>query len=217
MANNSKCDMQFVSTPHSAKQPRGRGAARALPRCEDRLAFDLARLGRRPEPGDGARKTWRHAGRYVGVSATVTRDCEALAVECYRCDDVGRWLDPPEHSARIPFLTTPTRFGRPRLWLQCPACSRRCRALYFEAGRLCCRLCAGIRYKSQNMRPRNRWERRRAQIRRSLADETDAAGVPPRPKGMRRGTYNRLAAIEDDLSNRIARDILGHFAAALRG
>jgi hypothetical protein len=38
----------------------------------------------------------------------------------------------------------------------CPGCSRRCRALCFGPDRLRCRLCLGLRYRSQNQQPADR-------------------------------------------------------------
>jgi hypothetical protein len=88
----------------------------------------------------------------------------------------------------------PLPFGGSRLWIGCPGCARKCRALYIGSDRLRCRLCLGLRYRSQLEQPGQRVLDRAAKIARRLdpVDGNALDGCPPRPKGMRWRTYHRL-------------------------
>ena len=97
-------------------------------------------------------------------------------------------------------LGEPTRFGGERWFLVCPACHRRCLALFrlVNADRRPpmwgCRTCHGLGYQSQRLSTVDRAnERLRAVGRRLDRTCNGAVAFPARPPRMRWATYLRLA------------------------
>jgi hypothetical protein len=170
------------------------------PRCEQRLAYDLARKTDPSAAGEWVSKSWQlDGGRW---SADLHADPDGLRIEVWRCDDVGRCLT-LQATQLAPWLCTPISFGGSRRWLACPACSRRCRALYFGVGRLACRTCLNLRYRSQLLQPHERAQKRADMIGMRLDPGIYSGvldGYPPRPSGMRLATYRRLEAAYETYS-----------------
>ena len=105
-----------------------------------------------------------------------------------------RWggKDGTDVAERVAIFRTPCHYGGSRPWFACPRCWQRCAILYL-AGRPKCRRCARLVYPSQSADATARSWQRTLQILQRLgqADEWPH-GVPRRPKGMRRATYERL-------------------------
>lgn len=133
----------------------------AAPRCEDRVALDLAELKARnaavnpiyrDEP-DRISKSWRWQGEPRCANLIITH--AGIHIDYYSCDDVGRCRSVIATES-APFHHQPARFGGTHRLIGCPGCRRRCRALYFGPDRLRCRLCLDLRYRSQNQQPPDR-------------------------------------------------------------
>ncbi len=92
----------------------------------------------------------------------------------------------------------PCRFGRARWWWVCPATGRRAARLYLPVGgaRFLSRQAYGLAYASQREDEIARAHRRAARLHGLLGSPRRPAfgDTPPRPKWMRRATYERLAA-----------------------
>jgi len=52
-------------------------------------------------------------------------------------------------TARIRFTTTPLHFGGCRVWMLCPRCDGRTRVMFAGYGKIGCRRCLRVRYRSQ--------------------------------------------------------------------
>ena len=94
----------------------------------------------------------------------------------------------------------PNRYGGVRPFFLCPDCGRRVRFLYLRWGRLHCRVCAGLNYKSQQTakdefmayREGVKLLRNRFNVERVPIPIDFPTFIPPRPKGMHWKTYSRL-------------------------
>jgi hypothetical protein len=88
----------------------------------------------------------------------------------------------------------PCRFGGVQPFFACD-CGALALALYLRDGRFCCRACAGVVYASQNERQLHRTRRAAQKIRYRLGGSSSPDdGIPERPKGMWRRTYDRMVA-----------------------
>jgi len=98
--------------------------------------------------------------------------------------------------------TTACRYGGVRYWFQCPAegCGRRVRVLYLRPAetQYVCRHCARVVYASTRETPNERLARREGKVSSRLGGADSLGG--PRPKGMHRKTYTRLAMLQSVLS-----------------
>ncbi len=92
----------------------------------------------------------------------------------------------------------PCRFGGVRWWWVCPATGRRTAKLYLPVGgsRFLSRQAYGLAYASQREDRVARAHRRAARVHQRLGGPCRSAfgATPSKPKWMRRGTYERLAA-----------------------
>jgi hypothetical protein len=171
------------------------------PRVEERVALDLAELKARDaacdpifkDELDSLTKSWRWRGERRAASLIVDRT--GIAISYHRCDEVGRYGSVIA-TERAPFHELPARFGGTRRMLGCPGCGRRCRALYFGADRLRCRLCLGLKYRSQNSQPADRAMDQAAKIAKRL-DPVEGhllaiEDFPLKPPRMRWSTYWKL-------------------------
>jgi hypothetical protein len=92
-----------------------------------------------------------------------------------------------------------------RMRLECPLCARRVCVLYHLDRRLACRTCTGLWYAAQRTSSYGRSALAKRKRRHKLGDygQLSAAKYPPKPRGMRRRTYERhcaaLARIERKL------------------
>ena len=120
----------------------------------------------------------------------------------------------------VALTTTPGRFGGLRWWWRCPQTGTRCAKLYLPNGgtRFLSRAAYGLAYASQSEDPIARAHRRAARLHRRLGSDERLAGAPapPRPRGMRRATYARLAAELDEARRALDRAFLDGAVRILR-
>jgi hypothetical protein len=85
-------------------------------------------------------------------------------------------------------------FGGTRRFFHCPHCQRRCVVLYVLPQTLICRCCLGLLYHSQACSEisSQHLQMRRLSNRVNPAYRYSSFDLPPRPKLMRRKTYERL-------------------------
>ena len=90
----------------------------------------------------------------------------------------------------------PCRFGGSRAYFRCPSpeCARRATDLYSNGDVFRCRVCMGLAYRSQQLRPAARIMQRRDKIAAPLRVQNWFAFPEPRPPGMHQRTYDRLVA-----------------------
>ena len=94
----------------------------------------------------------------------------------------------------IHFTSRPRHFGGRQFFFQCPATGRRCYVLWKPPGafRFACREAWGrqVAYASQFADPCDRAWQMKHKVGRKLGGD-GSADIPPRPKHMRQGTYDR--------------------------
>jgi hypothetical protein len=142
-------------------------------------------------------KNWRWHRQYrtaefridptSGLNIVVT----GVKITYYAHDDVGRCttVKTVEHAA---IQDLEVGFGGVRRWICCPGCQRRCRILY-GGDRLRCRLCLGLRYRSQMMQVQDRADYRRHKLALKLNPKgKQDDSLPVKPKWMRWHTYERF-------------------------
>ena len=106
----------------------------------------------------------------------------------------GRETGPQDYTVEM--RAEPCTLGGRRWSFRCPRTWRRCRTLYLPNGacRFASRAAYNLAYQSQRSTEMNRCHAKLARMCRKVGagyEGTDA-GLPPRPKGMRRRTYNQL-------------------------
>ncbi len=90
-------------------------------------------------------------------------------------------------------------FGGKRAWFRCPMCGGRRAKLYF-VGRLACRECAGLRYRSRSETQRTRLTRKILKIRDKVGgSDSLMSPFPPKPADMWWRTYLRLREQEEEI------------------
>jgi len=142
----------------------------------------------------GVRSTLRWSRRGVEI-ASIGLKCEGDRL-ILRYQDGKRSGNPTNHEYPVCLERTPCNYGGERLWFRCPArgCGRRVRILY--GGEIfACRQCHNLAYESQKESEEDRATRRAwALIDRvgGLDFGTLFDPLPPKPKGMRDRTYQRL-------------------------
>ena len=92
-------------------------------------------------------------------------------------------------TARIQFTTTPLHFGGCRVWMVCPRCNGRARVIFAGYGKIGCRRCLRVRYRSQCGDAKDRAHLAIAKIERRLITRR---GRFYKPKGMLWRTFHRL-------------------------
>lgn len=126
-----------------------------------------------------------------------------------RCEFLGEvrgaTLDILEENLRVARVESPTtgaqleirlartscHFGNSRLWFVCPGCRQRRRVLFFVWDRFACRKCHGLAHRTQQKGRRRRMLLKADRILNRLGSGIGMA-YPPKPKGMRLRTYERL-------------------------
>ena len=86
---------------------------------------------------------------------------------------------------------TSCNFGGRRAWWICPQCSSRRGALFEHQQHWRCRDCLGLSYHSQRVSRAERLANKIKGLREQLGPSPFDAGLPERPKGMRRCRYFR--------------------------
>jgi hypothetical protein len=92
-------------------------------------------------------------------------------------------------SAKIRFTTTPLHFAGCRVWMVCPLCAGHARVMFAGYGRIGCRRCLRVRYRSQCGDAKDRAHLAIAKIERRLITRR---GRFYKPKGMLWRTFHRL-------------------------
>ena len=84
-----------------------------------------------------------------------------------------KWEDGTKSTYRISVTFTETAFHGRRVFFVCPRCQRRCRKLYVNGFYriLACRLCLGLRYRSQE-----RLSKRRRSFLEAMGEDPDRLG-----------------------------------------
>ncbi|MGE0052938.1 MAG: hypothetical protein AB7S74_01905 [Hyphomicrobium sp.] len=172
-----------------------------MDRCESCLSIDLAWMRRHGHlaPGASGALTWSSGGRQTGAVGFQTERHGLRLIYSTRQDE-GPWTQVDD---RIPFVTTPMRFGGHRIWFCCPGCQRRCRVIY-GGNRFLCRNCHGLRYNSQYEPSYQRQLDMADKLRKRVGGDRgafDELPFPPKPKWMRWPTYHRLEAKYDRLND----------------
>jgi len=91
---------------------------------------------------------------------------------------------------------TRCHFGGTRPWLHCPFCQRRVARLFRGFGSYFCRACLGNPiYESQRRSKKARAYLQANRLRARLGGSRPVQdAIPPRPRGMKQNTYDRLCA-----------------------
>lgn len=155
--------------------------------------------------------TFRRAGLRAGVKgeATLTFNCDGelfpvvvtidttdAAFPFLRLRHAGRASPVSTEDYLVRLRTTPQRFGGVRWWFVCPRTGRRTVKLFLPRGghQFLSRGAYGLGYACQRENRMSRAQRQARKVYRALrGDGNWRDGAPPKPKGMRWRTYDRLA------------------------
>ena len=182
----------------------GSGRIGGRPTVESGLTIDLCRLIRQGDIQPGAHVSGILTWRRSRTGETVAR----IGYEASMLDPVQSWLRLIHiitHSRdgrkvncdyRVLVESTWPHFGGCRWWFICPLTGRRTANLYLANGadRFAARDVYRVAYASQNNSMLNRSHAHQARLYAKLGQTYVAfqQGPPPRPKWMRRKTYQRL-------------------------
>ena len=185
-----------------------RPATSLVPKVEDFLAIDIARLRRNglTSVGSSGDISWaRSRSSATAATASVGYVLQDDGLRLHYTH-TRRGAAPQRINEVIPIVRTATRFGGQRHWFECPACSRRCRLIY-GGSHFRCRHCYGARYGSQYESLVLRISRRRWRIRQKLERLAGKKwpfglddGFPPKPRRMRWADYRRFQALDQRLA-----------------
>lgn len=135
--------------------------------------------------------TWKWLQNSVEVAKICVFVEEASVTLHFRCKNAGVWQNVTQ---RIILEKTPCHLGGDRTWFSCPECRRRVAILYSKNAEFACRHCHNLNYRSQHLVPHERLAQRAHKMRDQLGWPYGFInGLGPRPKGMHRKTYWRLA------------------------
>ncbi|SED78119.1 hypothetical protein SAMN05519104_4350 [Rhizobiales bacterium GAS188] len=186
---------------------------------ENCRAIDVSQIFRTGRPALGWSGRYRWTGDGEGPWIDLRAESDRLHLSYRIRIDGNDWADVAE-TVRI--VRVPCRFGGARPYFECPgvvngvSCRRRVAKLFQAGCYFACRKCYGLSYASQSESAWDRALRRAAKFRRRLAGNPGiATPFPPRPRGMRRSTFERLRrqAIEAEVR---ARELLATETASLR-
>lgn len=182
----------------------GRGGARYRAgrpgwrrRCEDKLSFDIRRLGRKPsllQPGSAYSYHWSRDGeKFAEVGVYVGTHSVELQ---YAWTPYGG--EQQTSNCRLVIDRTPCHFGGSRKWFICPDCQRRCAVVYgvSRRGSFACRTCQRLGYRSESESVIDRCWRAQRKLEAKLAEDGN------RPKWMRQRTFERINQKWDALEER---------------
>jgi len=157
--------------------------------------LDLNRLIRQGtvQPGFSTRPSliqWTRSGEVIAF-ALITANL---------CDPATSWLhiQAPNIDQRITLVSCPRHFGGRQWYFVCPVTHRRASVLWMPPGakEFCSRQALGrkVAYRSQFQTIYNRGHAGKAKIKARLIGDLDPEewDLPPKPKWMRRRTYDRL-------------------------
>lgn len=93
----------------------------------------------------------------------------------------------------IPIDKKPCNYGGFRYYFKCPLCQCRMRILYFaESSIFLCRKCLNLSYKSQKLRPTERYDYMSKKIKDQIKDKGGNIDFHKKPKYMHIGTYEKI-------------------------
>lgn len=178
----------------------GSGRSTGMPTVESGFTLDLGRLIRQRNVRPG-----KHVAGILTWTRTRTREkVAAIGYEARLTDDGPRWIrlhysvNSVPMDYKIYLQTTPCNFGGVRWWWSCPLTGMRVSKLYLPPGakKFAARDAYRLPYDSQRETRSDRTHARQATLFKKLRADYDyyEGVVPVRPKGMHKGTYDRLAA-----------------------
>ncbi len=158
-------------------------------------SFPLSTAMLAPYMGEGTHAadwTWSRGGKPTGsVRGVVSREEVLLRYTLTRAGGESEHVQDA-----LPLVWTRCTLGGSRPWFACPGCGTRRGVLYLSpaGSRFRCRECHGLAYGSTRMDALERATERVRVVQRRLRPEGryDPFAVPPRPKGMRATTYERV-------------------------
>jgi hypothetical protein len=158
------------------------------------VADDLRSLAVRQAPAAGERVSleWRSGAGEIEASAVLAYEGESVSV-FYRWREGEAWRS---YRQTIGLKFDVPHFGGVRRFWRCPGCGLGARKLFdIGVGEFRCRRCGRLADRSQRQKTWRRALARATKIRSYLATSSAPADpFPPRPKRMRRGTYEALKA-----------------------
>ena len=177
----------------------GSGRSGGRPTTEDGLTMSLSKLLRDKlfRPGCG----W--GGSLIWTNTTTGERIGSISYQAHLGQESGRvrlmytttqWDgERRESDYWIPLETTPQPFGGRRWWFVCPRTGRRASKLYLPNGAFtfAARQAYRLAYRSQREAPHDRALRRAFKLRGRLGADGGIGDYVPKPKWMRRSTYNR--------------------------
>ncbi len=168
-----------------------------LDTTEDSLPLDIRKLQRSKclTAGRSLSLKWSVNDKPVAsISIKVEVERVVLAYR-HRHQGDSDWQDVEQP---IHMEHTPCTYGGTRPWWRCPSCSRRVAILYGLGKLYACRHCCRLAYASQRESAFDRALRRAQSIRKRLGGTANTMEpFPPKPRGMRRRTFERLTAEHD--------------------
>ena len=167
----------------------GRGSGswqHGKPLVGDTLALSVLRLHKKRLliSNLSYRLQWQRNGRIQSVFARTSDDGITLSFKA------GKNCEWQEHECNIQIRWMRLHLGGQRPFFVCPVCGRQSCLLYFN-GSFMCRICAGLRHRTQRLSPPDRVWSRLTKIRKRLRWPV-AGDEGIRPRGMRRQTFDRL-------------------------
>ena len=160
---------------------------------EDRWPLDVRKWQRKGclVPGTSWVHTRTLNGKDIGsIRAAAYEGCVKLSYR-FKTGDYGSEWESREYFVNLE--RTRCNYGGTRPWFLCPmlGCGRRMAILYFRDGYFACRECLRLAYQSQRESDLDRASRRLQNLNsRLLGWASILDGMPPRPKGMHRRTYD---------------------------
>ena len=92
----------------------------------------------------------------------------------------------------IPVEKQACNYGGFRYFFHCPLCSKRMRFLYFAQGEFLCRKCLNLGYKTQRLRPTERFAFMCANIKKKVCNSGGNLSQGKKPPRMHKKTFKRL-------------------------
>jgi hypothetical protein len=157
---------------------------------------------------------WSRNGEAVG-DINIRPETDRVILR-YRTRSRGE-TDWVEQQFPVSLGRTPCHYGGERVWFHCPArgCGRRVAILYGGAI-FACRHCHLLAYPCQREQPHDRALNRVQDLNIKLGGTgCTFDGMPPRPKGMHRVTYQRIAARYDWLEKVMDLETIARFGWSL--
>lgn len=178
----------------------GRSGGTATKERTGAVPLDVNRIVRALDGRTSATLGWQGSfgGAFVVIALTVALDPDddrgTVRVRHAAFAHLTEEVPAADYTVRL--VAEPCRYGGRRWFLFCPRTGRRCAKLFLPNGGHCflSRHAYRLGYQSQRGTALDRAHGRLARLHRKLGADYDGplGDEPPRPKGMRRATYERL-------------------------